>query len=149
MVTILENLADNSMQTSDIDALTEHVRQGLSRSLTKQYTSDDKKIHVIVLDPKVEQLLIESIQKNDLGKQIVINPLTTEKIIVQTRELIQEAAKRGVQPVFMTTAPLRPYFKRLVERSFPRIPVLSVYEIVPDVEIQTLGQVTMDVLALV
>lgn len=147
MVTILENLADKSGQTLDIEALTEHVRQGLARSLTKQFISDDKKIHVIVLDPKVEQVLLESIQKNELGKLIVINPITIDKIIGQTKDMIQEAARRGVQPVFLTTAPLRPYFKRMIERSLPRLPVLSVYEIVPDVEIQTLGVVEMVVLA--
>jgi flagellar biosynthesis protein FlhA len=147
MVTILEILADSISRTTDMEALTEYVRQGLARTLTKQYTSDNNKLFVIVLDPKVEEMLIESLQTSNLGKMVIINPSIANKIIYQTRDIIKKAATRGVQPVFMTSAPLRPYFKRFIERTLPRLPVLSIYEIVPDMEIETLGVVTMDVLA--
>lgn len=146
IVSILEILADQSVNTVDPEVLSEYVRQGLARALSKQYMSDDKVIHVIMMDPKVEQVLLESIQHSELGKAIMINPMTTAKIVDQTRILIQEAAKMGVQPIFLTAAPLRLYFKRLVERNLPRLPVLSLYEIVPDVQVSTLGLVTMDVL---
>ena len=103
IVSILEILADQSASTFDPDLLSEYVRQGLARALSKQYMSDDKIIHAIMMDPKVEQILLESIQNNELGKTIMINPGTTSKIVHQTRNLIQEAAQIGVQPVFLTT----------------------------------------------
>lgn len=147
MVTILEIIADNIGQTIDVEMLTEYVRRGLARSLTKQYSIDNKKIFVIILDPKVEEMLLESIQQSGFEKMIVINPSMANKIIYQIKDVIQKAAARGVQPVFMTSAPLRPYFKRFIERSLPRLPVLSIYEIVPNTEIESLGVVSMDVLA--
>lgn len=147
MVTILEILADNISRTTDVDILTEYVRQGLARSLTKQYATDNNKIFVIVLDPKVEDMLLESLQSSNMGKMIIVNPSIANNIIYQIKDVIHKAAARGVQPVFMTSAALRPYFKRFIERTLPRLPVLSIYEIVPDMEIETLGVVTMDVLA--
>jgi flagellar biosynthesis protein FlhA len=147
LVTILENIADNIDQTIDVEVLTEYVRRGLARALTKQYTTDNKKIFAIILDPKVEEMLIESIQNTSLGKMIVIHPSIANKIIYQTKDVILKAAARGVQPIFMTSAPLRPYFKRFVERSISKLPVLSFYEIISDTEIETLGVVSMDVLA--
>jgi|694.fasta_scaffold01230_14 flagellar biosynthesis protein FlhA len=147
MISILEILADQSGNTHDPEILSEYVRQGLARSLSKQYMSDDQAIHAIMMDPKVEQVLLESIQYSEMGKMIMVNPTTSEKIIDEIKDLIQEAAKKRVQPVFLTAATLRPYFKKLVERHLPRLPVLSIYEIVPDVQINSLGIVTVDVLA--
>jgi flagellar biosynthesis protein FlhA len=147
IVTILEILADHSATTTDPDLLSEYVRQRLARAISKQCVSIDKSIHVITLDPKVEQLLLESIQMNELGKNIILHPVTIRKIINETKLYIQRAAKEGVKPVFLTTASLRPYFKKLIERNFTRLPVLSLYEIVPDIQVYTLGVVSMDVLA--
>lgn len=147
IVTIMEILADHSSETTDIDLLTEYVRQGLSRTISKQFISGDKSIHVITLDPKVEQTLLESIQKNELGANLSLHPITMNKIIQETQTYIQEAAKEGVKPVFLTTAILRPYFKRLIERNLKRLPVLSLYEIVSDVQVYNLGVVSVDVLS--
>lgn len=145
-VSILEILADSTPSTTDTEVLTEYVRQGLSRSLTKQHISSDNSIHAIMVDPKVEQILLESIEKNEMGKALVINPVTTSKIINQTKGIIRRTSKEGVQPVFLTAPPLRPYFKQLVGRSLPRIAVLSLNEITSDVPVSTLGVVSADVL---
>ena len=47
MVTILETLADYAPLTKDIDTLTEYVRHSLSRSISKQYQTDDQKMKVL------------------------------------------------------------------------------------------------------
>ncbi len=148
IVSILEILADQSSGSTDPDVLTEYVRQGLARSISKQYVGKDESIHVIMMDPKVEQLLLESIQKNELGKTIVANPITVNKIIDQTKGLLQSAMQKGKQPIFLTAPTLRPYFKRLIERSLPRLPVLSVYEIASDIPVNTVGIVNADVLTI-
>lgn len=147
IVTILEILADHSSTTTDPDLLSEYVRQGIARTISKQYMSADKSIHVIALDPKVEQSLLESIQKNELGKTVVVHPITINKIVNEIRIFVQEAAKEGVKPVVVTSAALRPYFKRLIERNISRLPVLSFYEIVSDIQVYTLGIVSVDVLS--
>lgn len=148
ITSILEILADQSLNTTDPDVLSEYVRQGMARSITKQHLNADKSLHVITFDPKVEQMLLESIQKNELGKKIVIHPEMTNKISKEIADIIQEASFKGGRPVFLTSPALRPYFKKFIEREFPKLSVLSYYEVVPEAAIKTEGIVSMDVLSI-
>lgn len=145
---ILEILADHATMTTDVDVLTEYVRQGLARSLSKQYVSDDNSLHVITLDPKVEQMMMESLQSNDFGKQLVLHPTTSAKLVTAIDQLISGAAQKKVQPVLLTAAPIRMYLKKSIERNFPRLPTLSYQEVVPDVPIVQIGMVNSDILTL-
>jgi flagellar biosynthesis protein FlhA len=145
IVTILETLADSSLEIKDLDILTEYVRQALGRTLTKQFTSEGR-LHVITLDPKVEQMMQESIQKSDFGSRIVMRPATVKKIIDELTQLIEPVTASGVQPVVLNSPLIRVHFKRLIERNLPRLPVLSFNEVISDVEIESLGVVSTEVL---
>jgi flagellar biosynthesis protein FlhA len=48
----------------------------------------------------------------------------------------------GQDPVVLTSAPVRRYFKRVVERQMPKIVVLSYNEIDPAVRLESEGQVS-------
>ncbi len=146
IVTILESLADHSHETKDADILTEYVRQGMARTITQQYATEDNMLHVITLDPKVEQMVGESIQKNEFGSRIVLRPATAQKIISEIHGFVEQASKEGRQPVILSTAQVRGHFKQLVERGLPRLPVLSYNEIIPDIEVESAGVVSPDVL---
>ena len=146
IVSILEILADYAPTTQDPEVLTEYVRQGLARTISKQYISDDGALYVITLDPKVEQMMAESVQKNDFGSRMLLRPATTQKVIEALNGLIEEAVGKGVQPAVLTATHIRPHLRQLIDRSLPRLPVLSVHEIVSDIEIQALGMVPAEVL---
>jgi len=146
IVSILEILADYAPTTQDPEVLTEYVRQGLARTISKQYTSDDGALYVITLDPKVEQMMAESTQKNDFGSRMLLRPATTQKVIEALNSLIEEAVNKGVQPAVLTATHIRPHLRQLIDRSLPRLPVLSVHEVVSDIEIQALGMVPAEVL---
>ncbi|MBN4067046.1 flagellar biosynthesis protein FlhA [Simkania negevensis] len=146
IATILEKLADHVGQTKDVNVLTEYVRQGLARSISKQYAGDDKKIHAITLDSRVEEMIVESVQKDDYGNHIVLRPSTVAKIVQELHKYVDLATKQGVQPVVLTSSVVRMYFKQLIERNFPRLPVLSYEEIVPEIEIHSLGVMPSEVL---
>ncbi len=146
IVTVLEVLADHSIQTKETDVLTEYVRQGLSRTICRQYAGDSHVLHAVTLDPKVEQMLIESVQKSDFGTRIVVRPQTTQKTIDQIQLSLDRGAEEGVAPVILTSPAIRPYFRQMIDRSFPRVPVMSLNEIAPDIELQSLGVVGPEVL---
>ena len=146
IVTILEILADQSVHTTDTDILTEYVRQGLARTISRQYAGDGKVVHVVTLDSKVDQMITESIQKNDYGSRVVLRPATIRKIADELNRLVDEGTKKGVQSVVLTSAPVRRHFRQLIERSFPRLPVLSVNELVSEVELRAVGVISSEVL---
>ncbi len=146
IVTILEVLADHSGTVKETDILTEYVRQGLARTITRQYTGDGKKLATITLDPKVEQMLSESLQRNDFGTRIVVRPTTVSKISEQLNRLVQLATEQGDQAVVLVSPSLRPYFKKLIARHAPRLPVLSFHEVTSEVEVHAVGAVSSEVL---
>ena len=54
------------------------------------------------------------------------------------------ASAGGGQPVLLVPPQLRPHVRRLVERSFPALAVLSHNEINSQIRIQSVGTVTID-----
>jgi flagellar biosynthesis protein FlhA len=145
-VTVLETLADHSIDSKDTDILTEYVRQGLSRAVTKQYSSEEAVLHAMTLDSRVEQMVMESLQSNEYGSRIVLRPATIQKIVDQVSTHLDSSLEEGLQLVLLTSPQIRMHFKRLIERSFPRLPVLSFNEISSDVTIESKGVVTSEVL---
>ena len=52
--TILETLADVGNLTKDADLLTEHIRQSLSRQITRQYQTPDGLLPLITMNQELE-----------------------------------------------------------------------------------------------
>ncbi|SCA58791.1 Flagellar biosynthesis protein FlhA [Chlamydiales bacterium SCGC AB-751-O23] len=146
IVTILETLADHANQSKETDVLTEYVRQAMGRTISKQYQNEEKIIHVITLDSKVEQMLLESVHKDDFGARIVVRPQTVRKTIEEINHYVDIAAQQGAQVVVLTTSALRMNFRHLIERNLPRLPVLSFNEIASNVKIEALGAISSEVL---
>ena len=53
--TILETLADVAPMTKDLDLLTEHVRQAMSRTITRQYQTADGVLPLVTMTQDIEK----------------------------------------------------------------------------------------------
>lgn len=146
IVTILETLADHAQQTKDPRILTEYVRQSLGRIISRQYADASGAMHAATLDMKVEQMLNESVQESNFGTQIVIRPGTVQKIVDKLNGFMEKGMEEGVQIVVLTSPSLRPFFRNMIERQLPRLPVLSFQELTSDLEIVSKGVVASEVL---
>lgn len=142
MVTILETLADFAPATHDPDMLTEYVRQALGRAITKKFIVETRS-NVITLDPKLEQVIMDSVQRTDHGSYLTLEPDMSNRIINSLSKQLQRLLQLGQQPVILASPIVRLYFKRLTEQSVPGLVVLSYNEIDPNVEIQSVGMVTV------
>lgn len=142
LVSILETLADYCMLTKDTNMLTEYVRQALGRSITKQYIPD-KRAKVVMLDPELEKMIMQSIQQSEHGAYLSLDPTTTQVILNNLSQHIQKLVSIGEQPIVVTAPIVRFYFKSLTEQLIPDLIVLSYNEIDPDVEIQSIGTVNI------
>jgi len=139
LLTILETLADWATQTKNIDILTEYVRQGLARSISKQYQNEKGEIWVITLDPKLEQEISQAIEHKERNSYIHLEPSTIQRIIDKLTPLVKKATSLQKEPVVLCSPAIRIFFKRVVERFIPSLVVLSYNEIVPEVKIKTIG----------
>lgn len=143
LLTVMETLADYGAYTKDPDILTEYVRQRLGRALSKNLETPDHKIMVYSLDPFVEDLIKDSLQKTEYGVYLAMPPETAEEIIQALREAVDNSLAQNLQPVVVCSPPVRRHLRRLVERHFPGLWVLSPHELVTDAQIQSLGVVSL------
>lgn len=143
MVTILESLADNARNTQDIEVLTEYVRFALSRNICSELIESEKVITVVTVDPNLENLIANSIQKSPQGSFPTINPDVTTKIFAAIKELLDITYFNNNIPVILVSPKIRPAFRKLIEMVFPQIVVLSLNEIPNDIDIKAEGVVSV------
>jgi len=142
LVTILETLADHAVTTRDSDMLTEYVRQSLRRSISSRYF-DNEVNTVITLNPELEQTIMSNIQQTEQGNYIALDPATTQKIFESLNREVTKLNSMGITPIILTSPIVRVYFKRLIEQNVPDLVVLSYNELEPNVDIQSVGMVSI------
>lgn len=144
LVTIFETLADYASTTRDTDVLTEYVRQRLKRAISNTYFSDGEMTTVVTLDPKIEQDIMNSIKQTEQGAYITLDPAVTKKILNSVETEIKKLESQGKAPIIITSPIVRMYFKKLTKDYFKDLIVISYNEIESDVELQSIGVVTVN-----
>ncbi|OKL37122.1 flagellar biosynthesis protein FlhA [Domibacillus mangrovi] len=141
---IFETLADFGKMTSDIDLLTEYVRQALARQITVQFAGDTGSLNVITLSGQIEKLIADGVQQTEHGNYLSIDPNDSQRILEATAQQVEQASFMQQSPVILCSPAVRMYVRQLLERYFPQIPVLSYNELEPSVEVQSTGVVTIE-----
>lgn len=144
LVTIFETLADYAATSRDTDILTEYVRQSLKRAISNKYFGDDNMTEVITLDPKIEQMIMGSIKQTEQGAYISLDPAVTKQILNATEAEIQKLENKGLNPIIITSPIVRMYFKKMTSEYFSDLVVISYNEIDSDIELKSIGVVTID-----
>ncbi|MFQ3548296.1 MAG: flagellar biosynthesis protein FlhA [Armatimonadota bacterium] len=144
IISILEALADYARLTKDTDVLTEYVRERLALSICRQYQGRDGKLTVFVFHPAVEQLIADNIRQTEMGAQLILDPQNVENVLKAVSEQVENLAQKGHSPVALCSPRIRLHIRRLVEQSFPMLAVLSYAEIAPEINIDSIGMVTLN-----
>ncbi len=141
--TILETLADWAPSTQDTDILTEYVRHALARNISATYVQDDGAIPVMTMDQQVEETIQNAIQHREHSSYLALEPKTAQKILDSLATLINNFPA-GQQPALLAIPQIRLHLRRLTERYFPNLAILSHNEIAANMKIKSLGTVTID-----
>lgn len=143
LVTIFETLADYAPTTRDTDVLTEYARQSLKRAISNKYFPASEVTNVVTLDPKVEQDIMNSVKQTEQGAYLTLDPEKTKNIMNSVEEEIQKLENIGRNPIVITSPIVRMYFKKLTQDYFRDLIVISYNEIESNVELQSVGMVTV------
>ncbi len=143
MVSILETIADYGDKVTNIDLLTEYVRQRLSKQISEQFSDENDRMVVFTLDPEIEQMLEQSLQETDSGYTSTISPEYMNLITRRTSDEIAGVQNMGYNPIVLTSASVRPVYKGIIDRALPDIVVLSFNEITKDVNLEHAGTITL------
>ncbi len=143
LVTIFETLADHASVTRDTDILTEYVRQSLKRAISGKYFSPNEVTNVVTLDPAVEQDIMGAVKNTEQGSYLTLDPEETNKIVKSLGEELKKLEDLGKNPIVITSPIVRLYFKKLVSDYYKDVIVISYNEVEPNVELQSVGMVTV------
>ena len=143
LVTIFETLADHASVTRDTDILTEYVRQSLKRAISGKYFSPNEVTNVVTLDPVVEQDIMGAVKNTEQGSYLTLDPDETNKIVKSLGEELKKLEDLGKNPIVITSPIVRLYFKKLVSDYYKDVIVISYNEVEPNVELQSVGMVTV------
>nr|MBP3598256.1 flagellar biosynthesis protein FlhA [Eubacterium sp.] len=144
LITIFETLADYAPTTHDTDILTEYVRQSLKRAISNKYFNHNEATSVITLDPKVEQEIMNAVKQTEQGSYLALDPEYSTAIMTSLQEESGKLEELGRTPIIITSPIVRMYFKHLTMEQFRNLHVLSYNEIDSDVELQSVGMVTVE-----
>ena len=143
--TILEVLSDYGTRTKDTEVLAEYVRHTLAREICGSHVDEENTLHVVTLTPDLEQEILNAVNKADTGDYIPVAPERADEIAEWTASAVNSLILAGQDPIVLTSAPIRRFFRRMVERHLPKLVALSYNEIDPMVKLESVGQVAAPV----
>lgn len=144
LVTILEALADHAPLTKNTDVLTEYTRAALAPTITRQFAGEDGTLHAFVLDPVLEQHLLERAEAGSFNANTLsLEPTRAERFIQETDRLAKRLIGSGRPPVLLTSPVLRSTLFGFLSPMLSDIEVLSYNDLTADASIEVIGQLTL------
>ena len=143
--TILETLADYG-EIKDVEVLTEYVRTALRRQICNVLLkeSPDQGIAVLTIDSMVEEMIKEAVQGTPTGLTVAVAPDVASQLFQNMTGLVDQMVANGQQPSVLASPQIRLAFRKLTAANFPSLFVLSYNEIVPEVDVSSVGNITLE-----
>ena len=142
LLTIFEVLAEKSPQVKEPVLLTEAVRAGLKRTITRQYLDSEEKITVFTLDQKLEQVFSPSGELTDF--KLDLKPDLAGRLVYECRQKTEELKSKGLKPAVLLSSRARYHFRRFTGESIPDLGVLSYEEIVSGTRVYSIGSISLE-----
>ena len=141
--TVLESMSDTNVPVRDVDGLIENIRIALKRTITRMYCEDGS-MKVLTMDAELERTMVGSLVKGDRGFYLALNPDVLQSLINQITLQLKKFNGLSQSPVILTSQVMRVHFYRLIEQFYPNVRVLSFNEISNNVQIQSIGSLTLE-----
>ena len=140
---IYEALSLQAKQSTDPEALVEAARGALGAAVAARYIEHGT-LNVIMIDPSLEQQLLEGLRPTPTGAQILLDATVLERMLEAVRRSVDAAGEGGISPVLVCAPPLRPAVRKLISAQADGLPVLSYQEAtVANTNIETVGVIRL------
>lgn len=130
---IAEAIAETVTRSQDPDAIVAAVRVALSRAIVQSIVGLEPELPVITLEPRLEQILLSSIQKAGQGADegVLLEPGMAEKLQRSLIEAAQRQEMLGKPVVLLVAGQIRAMMSRFARLAVPNMYVLA-YQEIPD-----------------
>ena len=160
--TILETLGDWAPKIKDPDVLVEYVRNALRRTICQLYATPSDpmaasahaagmapasrgarlRLVCITLDPSFEDLVNGYIDRSAAGTSLSMPASVASTLARRVVQALGAVTKSGHHPVVIASPQVRATVRQLLDPYVPNVAVLGYNEIVPGIEVESLGLVT-------
>jgi len=137
---VFEAVTDAASREKDIVLVSEYVRVALRRHISDRYAGASRILQVVVAHPELEDRLRRSVHVSGGSAQLAVEPQLAESLLAQIHGRVDGSADTNV--ALLCSMDVRRHLRKLTEIEFPTLPVLSYQELVPDVKLVPLGQLT-------
>jgi flagellar biosynthesis protein FlhA len=139
---ILETLGDYIGRTKDPVLLAEYVRHRLARAICTRYRDAEDKLHVVTLDPALEDRIKAGLEHSERGLFVRMSPQAVEVTCKLLSDAVEKLARENHPPVVLVSPQIRAGLKQMTSSHLPRLVVLSFNEITRDTQIESVAMVT-------
>ncbi|SFO87177.1 flagellar biosynthesis protein FlhA [Pseudomonas borbori] len=131
--TIAEAIANVAPKSQDPAAMVAAVRVALARAIVQSIVGLELELPVITLEPRLEQILLNSLQKAGQGSEegILLEPGMAEKLQRSLVEAAQRQEMLGKPVILLVAGPVRAMLSRFARLAVPSVHVLA-YQEIPD-----------------
>lgn len=132
LISILETVMQYAHQIKDPTQLADLARVGLGREIMERFRDEAGLAHVIVLEPRLEHQL-----RNSLSEGVLAMPPTAlERLTAQLNTAQQTTMSQDQNAVLLVDSGLRRPLRSAIERALPELTVLGYSEIPRDQNIE-------------
>ena len=142
LLLILEALADRATQTKDITLLTEHVRCRLARTICQHYRTDDGRMHVLTMDPDLEDHIASAIENGENGITLRMSESSVQRLCDLVRQQLDTVPTSNRAPLVLVNARIRSALKLLTSGQLPQLQVLSYDEITRETQVESVAMIS-------
>jgi flagellar biosynthesis protein FlhA len=135
---VVECLIDGARTSKDPAVLTEVVRQRLALSICNNLSGDRRTLHVLTLDPMVEDSLVKltAPAAAEHVTQARPDPHLIDNLLMRLAAAAEKMMTSNLTPVLLCTPALRRHLRQLCERPAPHLHVLSLLELASGFELR-------------
>ena len=115
----------------------------LGRNICKQNLSDTGELLVISMTQEVEQEIARGI--NPDSESVTLNPEFVKRFMDSMNSEFEKAIQQtGSQPVILCSSPIRMIFRKLIERTYPQIAIMSYNEVTNNIKAKSIGTIKVN-----
>ena len=145
--TILETLGDWIGHTRDTDVLVEYVRNALRRSICTMHAELDEsgrpRIHVVTMDPDVEDRINAHIDRGAGGTTVSVPPRLAGDIARAVADAARPLAEAGRATIVVSSPTVRAPLRQILQPHLAGVVVLGYNELVDGFDVQSVGLVQL------
>ena len=143
MRTILEALVEWGQREKDPIVLAEHVRGALNRYITHKFSGGQNIIPAYLIAKEIEDAVRGAVRQTSGASYLALSPDVHRQLITSMKNVIGNLSQHSLPPVILAPMDIRRFMRKIVERDFPDLAVLSYQELSPSANIHPLERIRL------